>query len=48
MWISCSGDTYVCTTVELISSRTESNKPEDYIHKFNGRPLCEEKNDLKL
>ena len=38
---------YVCTTVELISWSIKSNKTDDYIHKYNGRPFLEEKNLYK-
>ena len=39
---------FVVTPVELISKRIKNNKTQDYIHKCNGIPFCEEKNDLKL
>ena len=41
-------DTYICTTVELVSWRIKNNKTEDYIHKCNGRPLREEKKWYKI
>ena len=42
------GITYVSTTAELVSWRIINNQTEDYIHKCNGRPFREEKNDMKL
>ena len=43
-WINEFGDTYACTTVELVSSRSKINKTEDYINKYNRRRFREEKN----
>ena len=39
-------DTFWDTT-ELVSWRTKTNKTEDYIHKCNRGPFCEEKKDKK-
>ena len=42
------GDTYVCTTVELIYLIIKNKKTEDYVHKYNGRPFREEKKSYKI
>ena len=42
------GDTYVCTTVELIYLIIKNKKTEDYVHKYNGRPFREKKKSYKI
>ena len=43
LYESVTSGIHVCATVELISSRIENNKTEDYTHKYNGRPFRQEK-----
>ena len=43
IWINDFGDSCVYTTVEPTSWKVKNNKGEDYIHKSNEKPFCEER-----